>query len=1430
MERVIELRVVQSIVYVVKMIKKIILLGLITVILLIVILTSNIVSAQICSVEDTKLILKKALFTYLPDPESSNLNVSEIKDLLDFYLNSSNLTSVKCDITATLSYRTYESIIIEFSSFLDNVTLPTCQDGTFYGECSSTSSNYCFDGKLIDRQECVSTTETISCGIDSDCIPILYYFCKDNNVYVAYDSNYTYTCINPGGIDSYCINSTQSAPTQPSLLLDKCDINNSEYCFSGLDTCQLTCSDKTRYNQCSSTIPNYCSNGNLVNNCSLCGCPAYESCQGNGECLNIIDTGSTLVFNSAENKTAYLKIPKSMNVSNVNMDLTSPISSNLDIGNDGSYEWILNIYDVHEREWVGSCSTSVRYSAELSPGGKLGLSPKGFGSYTIRIFPLGGKINSNTIDEAHVLIKPNTTIVMDSLQLEFIDGELKGMGVTTDVSICKINEENVASACSSSLTQLFTNYSLSNIQSGWTKIPLENELTLSSGFWKIMFTMNYPNTDILPINSGIGINLCGYEESGDMLFTNLSGKGYYETGSVFIQLVNEETSDFVNPINNYLNTCTPDSDGNCLVPLVFHSDSAGTIKISNAFANNKTMCLDNTTLGECSITNPLYCDNRGELKNACSICGCPSGNDCLSDGSCIPFQGSSCNEGGTGLFNICDEVECNSIPEGCFFIDGLIVNSCNVIMNVTFDNIAYYNFENTSGNILHDVTGNGNDGTLINNPTNTAGKTELGNALHFIEASRQYVNMSYTIPGENGTISFWWKVPSVATSEYLMGLDIPVEAPVGEWKFMNLDPGKTRFGLFNPGTFSVDGSDTTSDNTWTHTVAVWGTGGIRLYSDGVLVGTDSTTLRPNYTNWWWVGGDTTEYANADIDELGIWNRRLSAGEVADLYNNGQGKTYPNPVLPPSPPVNETNQTITCQDGTPYDQCSTTKPLYCSNGNLRDDCSTCGCPSGNTCKVNGKCIIDVKTNVTWDNIAYYNFENVSWHTLYDVTGNGNDGTLRNIENQDWTSGKPGLGNALIFNRSNSWVDMPYNIQTLAPSGTLTFWIKPNGTGGGTYGNSIMGMEEIGANSGNWEVYSHELGDGSRDIKWFLENSLSDTILISNTTLSVNTWAHVALLWGGGGMKFYVNGELQSATDTRTDALKGPWAIGRVLGGKVAGNVDFYTYYDGTIDEVGLWNRRLDANEVANLYNSGIGKTYPNPIIIIVDETNKTCTDSDGGENYFVRGQVDSSVNGTLSDSCGANDRLTENYCTPTNSTAKSFYDCPYGCTNGACLEKLTTFSDGSSIKNLTFNETGNQTVYLKIGKESNVTSSELTLEGFSHIGSFPRNPSLDVGNNGVYEWTYSGEFQTIEMVSNFSREIEEYLNACSQDAEGNCLVPLVFHSDSSGMIIVSNISVIHNTNPMNPDSESSIFERIWNFIKELFQPQIKNAHANSSEGV
>ncbi len=66
---------------------------------------------------------------------------------------------------------------------------------------------------------------------------------------------------------------------------------------------------------------------------------------------------------------------------------------------------------------------------------------------------------------------------------------------------------------------------------------------------------------------------------------------------------------------------------------IFSRDSAKWVYANFEIGDNK--CSDGTVYGECSTTKPEYCVN-GLLTNNCDFCGCPSGQNCQADGTCIP--------------------------------------------------------------------------------------------------------------------------------------------------------------------------------------------------------------------------------------------------------------------------------------------------------------------------------------------------------------------------------------------------------------------------------------------------------------------------------------------------------------------------------------------------------------------------------------------------------------------------------------------------------------------------------------------------------------------------------------------------------------------------------------------------------------------------
>ncbi len=82
---------------------------------------------------------------------------------------------------------------------------------------------------------------------------------------------------------------------------------------------------------------------------------------------------------------------------------------------------------------------------------------------------------------------------------------------------------------------------------------------------------------------------------------------------------------------------------------------------------------------------------------------------------------------------------------------------------------------------------------------------------------------------------------------------------------------------------------------------------------------------------------STKYSNEILEE-----------RYCDFNNNLNTKFYTCPNGCKDGVCIKSNNTLICSDETLYGICSLTKPLYCSNGNLIQNCSFCGCDSGKVC--------------------------------------------------------------------------------------------------------------------------------------------------------------------------------------------------------------------------------------------------------------------------------------------------------------------------------------------------------------------------------------------------------------------------------------------------------------------------------------------------
>ena len=102
---------------------------------------------------------------------------------------------------------------------------------------------------------------------------------------------------------------------------------------------------------------------------------------------------------------------------------------------------------------------------------------------------------------------------------------------------------------------------------------------------------------------------------------------------------------------------------------------------------------------------------------------------------------------------------------------------------------------------------------------------------------------------------------------------------------------------------------------------------------------------------------------------------------------------------------------------------------------------------------------------------------------------------------------------------------------------------------------------------------------------------------NTTLALNTWYHIALVYNGSTLEGFLNNVSQGTIDcSGNGSLATPT---KVTIGAFIGNSD--NEIEGMIDEVGIWSKSLSVQERTDLYNGGAGQT-------MIELISQTCTET------------------------------------------------------------------------------------------------------------------------------------------------------------------------------------------------------------------------------
>ncbi len=434
--------------------------------------------------------------------------------------------------------------------------------------------------------------------------------------------------------------------------------------------------------------------------------------------------------------------------------------------------------------------------------------------------------------------------------------------------------------------------------------------------------------------------------------------------------------------------------------------------------------------------------------------------------------------------------------------------------------IGYWALNEGTGTTVADLSGNRRNGTFSNSPTWVNGK--FGKALDFVSASQQRVEINSLLD-----------TPSVVTLSAWVNLDggSPHATAVAIGNYVTLHArsfGDIEGAYYRGGAqwnYMRAGGDIAGTG-WRHIayVADPANGDQRLYLDGEQIFSDTLTNAIVWTGLYSITtiGDNSDviseyFLDGRVDEVRIYNRSLTAAEIAALY--------------------------------------------------KSNASTIGYNS-----------VSLDTGSVLKNglVGHWTFDqkDITTNAILDKSGYGNNGGfLGGSTSSAKAAGK--LGQGIKFSDPSHQIRIPNDADISPPvAGTVSAWVKDRIT-----------------RTGAWQVFVSKYNcitdrDGYALVKQpdntfmlYLGTTTEAQGIGSNSSFTDRGWHHVVGTWTGTTGSLYVDGVLASAPQAMT------WSPRTNTEPLTIGSCDVGYEYDGTVDDVRVYNRALSATEVAQLYRTG-----------------------------------------------------------------------------------------------------------------------------------------------------------------------------------------------------------------------------------------------------
>jgi hypothetical protein len=610
----------------------------------------------------------------------------------------------------------------------------------------------------------------------------------------------------------------------------------------------------------------------------------------------------------------------------------------------------------------------------------------------------------------------------------------------------------------------------------------------------------------------------------------------------------------------------------------------------------------------------------------------------------------------------------------------------------------------------NDASGNGNNGTPLNGVALTPDRYGIVNSAYQFDGVDDRIEISHNnnqlIYGAQSPVTFsCWILKnnnSISGDIISKGFHSSTFNLGNKYIAFGFDPilNKYNFSLYNQTTLnSIQSQSNTMANQWAHVVIVRDAT-IKMFIDGVDVGINANNAGWNIdynailnnspinigarnnltaasTPFW------SDFWDGKLDDIGIWNRALTASEIQQLYTQGQA-TYawsPGGATTPSITVSPTaTTTYTCtitQGGatTTQSQTITVNPLptvnagvdqtvfagaqvtlagsgattYAWNNGVTNNTAftasttttytvtgtSNGCsstdavlvtvlptptitPTSATLCAGQSSTLTVASASTGTPCASTGLPSSLNNGLVgywpfcgnanDASGNGNNGT---VNGATLTTDRFGVSNKAYNFNGSSYIQINPNTGNFQTSNfTLSCWVyDPTAVGSG---GALISKRNSPSN-GNFFI----MGWGNSPYYEINQTNSIDHFSYVYPQSFLNVWQCYTFTRTGNSIKIYLNGNLINTSTTsivHNFSNLANLTFGARFNGTQPGE-----FFQGKIDDIGIWNRSLTDAEILQLYNQGQatyswspgGETTPSITVSPSATTTYTCTITQGG---------------------------------------------------------------------------------------------------------------------------------------------------------------------------------------------------------------------------